>query len=182
MSMPCLAVSRRLLLSACAVGALVAGCALQPPAPADGRAATPPKADPAPRAAPPAPRPAAPEIPPPAPPPPPDPAHNVFFPTGSHKVSAEGKRMLQAVAEKLKGKVRADVTLVGHTDDAGSAEFNVALAQRRVEAVAAELESLGVSPRQIRRISYGDEAGGPTCATAACRQQKRRVEMRVSEN
>ncbi len=174
-------ISRRLVTCTAAV-LLIAGCALQPPAPTAGREAKPQPADAATRAAPAPQRPPAPEIPPPAPPPPPDPAHNVFFPSGSHKVSADGKRMLQVVAEKLKGKVRADVTLVGHTDDAGSAEFNVALAQRRVEAVATELESLGVSPRQIRRISYGDEAGGPTCATAACRQQKRRVELRVSEN
>lgn len=115
-------------------------------------------------------------------PPPPDPASNIFFSSGSDRIGPAGRRLLQEMAEKLKGKVRADITLVGHTDDAGSTEFNIALAQKRVEAVANELESMGVSPRQIRRISYGNEASGPTtCGTAICRDRERRVELRLSD-
>lgn len=114
-------------------------------------------------------------------PPPPDPGSNIFFAPGSDQVSPAGQRQLQIVAEKLKGRPREDITLIGHTDDAGSSEFNIALAQKRVEAVATELQSLGVSPRQIRRISYGNEASGPhTCASARCRQNERRVELRLS--
>ncbi len=114
-------------------------------------------------------------------PPPPDPGSNIFFAPGLDQVSPAGQRQLQLMAEKLKGKPREDITLIGHTDDAGSSEFNIALAQKRVEAVAAELQSLGVSPRQIRRISYGNEASGPhTCASARCRQNERRVELRLS--
>lgn len=116
-------------------------------------------------------------------PPPPDPDSNVFFDAGSDRINPMGQRLLQKVAEKLKGKPREDVTLVGHTDDAGSSEFNIALAQKRVEAVAAELQALGVSPRQIRHVSYGNEASGPhTCTTARCRQNERRVELRLSGN
>lgn len=116
-------------------------------------------------------------------PPPPDPESNIFFDSGADRIGPVGQRLLQKVAEKLKGKPREDVTLVGHTDDAGSSEFNIALAQKRVEAVAAELQALGVSPRQIRHISYGNEASGPhTCATARCRQNERRVELRLSGN
>ena len=114
-------------------------------------------------------------------PPPPDPASNIFFASSSDQINPAGKRLLKGVAEKLKGKPRADVTLVGHTDDAGSTEFNIALAQRRVDAVASELESLGVSSRQIRCVSYGDEAPGSiSCAQEICRQQKRRVELKLS--
>lgn len=116
-------------------------------------------------------------------PPPPDPESNIFFDSGSDRISAAGQRLLQKVAEKLKGKPREDITLIGHTDEAGSSEFNIALAQKRVEAVAEVLQSLGVSPRQIRHISYGNEASGPhICATARCRQNERRVELRLSGN
>lgn len=174
---------RRISLAACGLSLLLAGCAMQAPAPATEKGASPPVAyPPASRGSRTTPPPKPIPLPPPEPPPPPDPAHNVFFMSGSDQISAAGRRLLAEVAEKLKGKIRADVTLVGHTDDAGSTEFNVALAQRRVEAVADALEALGVSARQIRRVSYGDEGGGPTCATAACRQLKRRVELRVSEN
>lgn len=115
-------------------------------------------------------------------PPPPDPASNIFFASGSDRIGPAGRRLLQEMADKLKGKVRVDITLVGHTDDAGSTEFNISLAQKRVEAVANELESMGVSPRQIRRISYGNEASGPTtCGTTICRDRERRVELRLSD-
>ncbi len=110
-------------------------------------------------------------------------AQSVFFPIGSNDITNPGHRLLQDVAERIKGKPRMHVTLIGHTDDAGSAEFNIALAQRRVDTVSSELISLGVSGRQIRRISYGDEAGGGlSCATETCRQQKRRVELRLSDD
>jgi outer membrane protein OmpA-like peptidoglycan-associated protein len=114
-------------------------------------------------------------------PPPPDPASNIFFASGSDTITPAGRRQLSLIAEKMKSKPRADVTLIGHTDDAGSSEFNLALAQRRVEAVAAELQSFGISSRQIRRVSYGNEASGAyTCASASCRQNERRVELRWS--
>jgi peptidoglycan-associated lipoprotein len=107
----------------------------------------------------------------------------VFFPIGSNDITNAGRRLLQDIADRMKGRPRMHVTLIGHTDDAGSAEFNIALAQRRVDTVSSELISLGVSVRQIRRISYGDEAGGGlSCSTEACRQQKRRVELRVSDD
>ena len=110
-------------------------------------------------------------------------AQSVFFPIGSNDITNAGRRLLQDIAERMKGRPRMYVTLIGHTDDAGSAEFNIALAQRRVDTVSNELVSLGVSVRQIRRISYGDEAGGGlSCGTEACRQQKRRVELRVSND
>ena len=122
------------------------------------------------------------DAPPPAmEPPPPDPANNIFFASGSDTITPAGRRQLSLIAEKMKSKPRADVTLIGHTDDAGSSEFNLALAQRRVEAVATELQSFGISSRQIRRVSYGNEASGAyTCASASCRQNERRVELRLS--
>lgn len=111
----------------------------------------------------------------------PDPETNVFFASGSDNISAAARAHLAAVVERLKARPRADITLVGHTDDTGSSELNIALAQKRVAAVAAELQSLGIPWRQIRRISYGNEASGPhSCQTPQCRQQERRVELRIS--
>lgn len=102
---------------------------------------------------------------------------SIHFATGSFRIDEDARRLLRDIAGKLKGDIRADVTLVGHTDDLGSTEFDIALAQRRVEAVAAELVALGVSSRQIRRVSYGNEAAAKPCASAACRQAQRRVDV-----
>jgi outer membrane protein OmpA-like peptidoglycan-associated protein len=168
-------------LTACAGNAPVAGVsasATMRPAPArEAAAPLPPGASlPSPPIQAPAPA-----LPPVTEPPAPDPETNVFFATGSHAISSETRAQLTAVVEKLKARPRADITLVGHTDDTGSSELNIALAQKRVAAVASELQSMGIPSRQIRRISYGNEASGPhNCQTARCRQQERRVELRVS--
>lgn len=106
---------------------------------------------------------------------------NIFFATGSVRIDEQGRRLLREVVATLKADPRTNITLVGHTDDLGSTEFNIALAQRRVEAVADELAAMGASPRQLRRISYGNEAAPRVCTTPACRQDQRRVEIRYSE-
>ena len=120
-------------------------------------------------------------LPPVTEPPVPDPETNVFFASGSDTISSAARVHLAAVVDRLKARPRADITLVGHTDDTGSSELNIALAQKRVAAVAAELQALGIPSRQIRRVSYGNEASGAhSCQTPQCRQQERRVELRIS--
>lgn len=110
----------------------------------------------------------------------PDTSNALFFGAGSAAISPEGKRMLQALAERLKENRRATITLIGHSDDTGSTEFDVAMAQRRVDAAATELQKAGLASRQIRRVSYGNESGASApCSSEPCRQRERRVDLVV---
>lgn len=177
------ALTRRTRIAAL-FGTLLAACATPPPpatsaagtatAPTTGasRAAT-PAAPPAPAAATPiaAPPPAAEVV-----------GENaVFFASGSTRVDAAGEARLRNHAARLKENAKLDVTLVGHTDNLGSSAYNLAIAEQRAAAVARMLQAMGVARRQIRHYGVGDEKGGPTCRTAACRQQKRRVDLSYSE-
>ncbi|HUW37077.1 MAG TPA: OmpA family protein [Rhodocyclaceae bacterium] len=112
--------------------------------------------------------------------PPLDYAHNVYFPLGSHALGSEAMAALKRHARRLNGNARLVVTLIGHTDDLGSREYNDALCLKRAKAVEQALLELGVSPRQIRIASrYGyEKSPAKPCRTEACRRALRRVELR----
>ena len=70
------------------------------------------------------------------------------------------------------------VVLVGHTDNQGSPTYNLAVADKRTEAVSERLRSFGVPRNQIRRLPVGSEESSKVkCDSDACRQRMRRVEL-----
>ena len=69
------------------------------------------------------------------------------------------------------------VMLEGHTDDRGGREYNLALGQKRAEAVRRSLGLLGVSDGQMEAISYGKEKPAVQGSSEDARAQNRRVEL-----
>lgn len=82
---------------------------------------------------------------------------------------------LERIARCLKADQGMLIAIRGHADERGTQEYNLALGDRRANAVARYLENLGVSPQQLQTVSYGKER--PLCAehTEACWQQNRRA-------
>lgn len=72
-------------------------------------------------------------------------------------LSAEDKMALNAAVEKLKANKGLKIQVVGHTDERGSTEYNLALGERRAQAVREYLNSMGVSGEQITTMSMGEE-------------------------
>ncbi len=101
----------------------------------------------------------------------------VSFDFGSANVTPSFGRTLDKVADVLQRYNRSGVTIVGHTDDVGSAEFNQRLSQQRADAVAYYLESRGVSRQRIRTEGRGESEPRASNASEAGRQLNRRVEM-----
>ena len=81
----------------------------------------------------------------------------VFFPLDSAELDASGQAIASANAQVLKKFTTWGVTIEGHCDERGTAEYNLALGERRAVAVKTYLSSLGVSPDRIRVVSYGKE-------------------------
>lgn len=81
----------------------------------------------------------------------------IYFDYDSSTVLAEAESIIQAHAEYLQANPRAIATLEGHADERGSREYNLALGERRALSVRQQLLVLGVSPEQVRAISYGEE-------------------------
>ncbi len=81
----------------------------------------------------------------------------VFFGLDSADLDDAGRSVATANAEVLKKYPTWVITIEGHCDERGTAEYNLALGERRSTAVKTYLTSLGISPDRIRTVSYGKE-------------------------
>jgi peptidoglycan-associated lipoprotein len=81
----------------------------------------------------------------------------VFFALDSDTVDAEGQRVLATNATVLQQYPTWTITIEGHSDERGTAEYNLALGERRALAVKSYLLSLGIAADRIRTVSYGKE-------------------------
>jgi peptidoglycan-associated lipoprotein len=81
----------------------------------------------------------------------------VFFEYDSDELSSEAQRTLDENASVLKRNATWTVTIEGHCDERGTAEYNLALGERRAVAARAYLVSLGIPADRLRTVSYGKE-------------------------
>lgn len=110
-----------------------------------------------------------------------DPASNIYFQLRSTATDDTEKQKLREHAERLKQNPKLRVTLIGHMDDLGSRNYNLAITEERLMAVNNQLRALGVPARQIRRQRAAVENSSPDCKTEACRAPMRRVELKYVE-
>jgi peptidoglycan-associated lipoprotein len=99
---------------------------------------------------------------------------DAFFDYDSANIRPDAREALQKTAEFLKNYPQARVTIEGHCDERGSTEYNLALGQRRANAVKEYLVSLGISADRLSTTSWGKEKPFCTESTEACWQQNRR--------
>jgi outer membrane protein OmpA-like peptidoglycan-associated protein len=92
------------------------------------------------------------------------------------------RRDLGQLAASLQQNTHVDALVVGHTDSQGAADYNQRLSERRAESVAVYLSNQGVSPQRMRVSGLGETAPVASNATAAGRQQNRRVEIALFAN
>lgn len=167
------------------LGLGAAACAKKAPAPAP----------------PPPPPPAAPAAPPPPPPPPPPPAApaprpltedelfaqksldqlnserplgDVYFDLDQSAIRDDARAALATNATWLKRWTNTRISIEGHCDERGTAEYNLGLGERRASAVKAYLVELGVPADRVVIVSKGKEAPFCTESNEACWQQNRR--------
>jgi peptidoglycan-associated lipoprotein len=137
-----------------AAAAVPAPAPVAPPAPAPA----PPKIVETP-VVPPPPAPAPAPVAPPAPPPPPAPVplKDVFFDFDKAMVREDQKAALTENISWLKANPGAKILLEGHCDERGTAEYNLALGERRAKAVKDYLVGGGIPADRVSTISYGEE-------------------------
>ena len=85
------------------------------------------------------------------------PLQPVFFELDSSDLSPAAQRALDQDAGLLKKYGTWTITIEGHCDERGTAEYNLALGERRAIAARAYLVSLGISADRLRTVSYGKE-------------------------
>ena len=81
----------------------------------------------------------------------------VFFAYDQSTISGEGQQILQRQAQWLQRYPQVSITIEGHCDERGTREYNLALGERRAQAVKNVLVALGIPATRIQTISYGKD-------------------------
>ena len=102
---------------------------------------------------------------------------SIYFDYDSDAIKPEYKPLIEAHAKYLTENKSAKVFLQGHADERGSREYNLALGQRRADAVRKTMGVLGVDEKQMESISFGEEKPRATCHDESCWSQNRRVDI-----
>lgn len=107
---------------------------------------------------------------------------DILFDTDSSRLTGTLQADLAALARSMLNYPDTTVNVIGHTDNVGSAEYNLDLSQRRATAVSNVLISNGVPPFRIRSGGRGEASPIATNLTPEGRQQNRRVEIIITPN
>ena len=101
----------------------------------------------------------------------------IYFGFDDATLSPDARRQLEQDFECLQRSTFRRALLSGHTDERGTTEYNVALGERRAEAVKKYLVGLGADGRKLKAISYGKERAADPGHEEAAWSRNRRVEL-----
>jgi outer membrane protein OmpA-like peptidoglycan-associated protein len=105
---------------------------------------------------------------------------DIVFTTESAAVRADLQDDIRALGRNLQQYPASTVQVLGHTDNTGSAEYNLDLSQRRARAVAGILYEQGVNPGRVTALGRGEDQPVATNQTPEGRQANRRVEIVIT--
>lgn len=105
-----------------------------------------------------------------------------YFAFNDNTVRQEDYASIRAQGQYLKTHPEARVILEGNTDERGSREYNLALGERRADAVSDILQMAGVATRQILVVSYGQERPVIPGHDESAFSKNRRVELKYCTN
>jgi peptidoglycan-associated lipoprotein len=104
-------------------------------------------------------------------------ARLIYFDYDSYAIKPEFQSLLEAHARFLKANGTRKVAIEGHTDERGGREYNLALGQRRAEAVRRAFGLLGVADGQMEAVSFGKEKPAVPGSDEASWAKNRRAEI-----
>jgi outer membrane protein OmpA-like peptidoglycan-associated protein len=107
---------------------------------------------------------------------------NITFKTDSSDINSSFYPVLNSVAKVLNKYSNSTVLVSGHTDNTGSAEYNLNLSKMRAASVTAYLEGQGVKSSRFEVMGLGYSNPIVSNDTAAGREQNRRVEIKIIPN
>jgi peptidoglycan-associated lipoprotein len=103
-----------------------------------------------------------------------------FFGLDSAELDDAGRAIVSGNADIMKRYPTWVVTVEGHCDERGTAEYNLALGERRAVAVKTYLVALGISPDRVRTVSYGKEFPFDTGHTDSAWSKNRRAHFVIT--
>ena len=104
-------------------------------------------------------------------------ARVIYFDYDSFTVRSEFQSAVDAHSRFLTSNKVRKIAIEGHTDERGGREYNLALGQKRAEAVRRSMTLLGVAESQIEAVSLGEEKPAQTGSTEEAYARNRRAEL-----
>lgn len=101
----------------------------------------------------------------------------VYFDYDSYVIKSDYQSLVEAHARYMKSGSMSKVVIEGHTDERGGREYNLALGQKRAEAVRRSLGLLGVPDGQMEAVSFGKEKLAAQGSSEDIHAQNRRAEL-----
>jgi len=101
----------------------------------------------------------------------------VYFDFDSYVVKDEFRNVVETNAKALVADKTRRLSIEGHTDERGGREYNLALGQKRAEAVAKSLALLGAGGAQVEAVSFGEERPAAQGSDEAAWAKNRRAEL-----
>ena len=102
---------------------------------------------------------------------------SVYFEYDKYDIALDYVSVIEAHSKYLKANPTAKVLIQGNTDERGSREYNLALGQKRAEAVASNLKLLGVKADAVEAVSLGEEKPKATGKDEASFAENRRADL-----
>jgi len=104
--------------------------------------------------------------------------NTVYFDFDSFAIRDEFKPVIEGHARVMSRDNGKRMVIEGHTDERGGREYNLALGQKRAEAVVRSLVLLGVGERQLEAVSYGEERPAAQGSDESAWSRNRRAEIK----
>lgn len=101
----------------------------------------------------------------------------VYFDFDKYNIRSDAEGTLKGNGDWLQKSKKSAVVIEGHCDERGTAEYNIALGDRRAKSAKNYLTNLGIGADRMSTISYGEEKPVATCNSESCWGQNRRAEF-----
>ncbi|MCX6216085.1 OmpA family protein [Spirosoma sp.] len=105
--------------------------------------------------------------------------NNLFFESGRYDLAEKSRTELDRLSVFMQSNPTVSVEISGHTDDKGDAAANLALSQKRAQAVVTYLTKAGIQPSRIKAVGYGKTRPLVPNTTDENRRLNRRIDWRV---
>jgi peptidoglycan-associated lipoprotein len=102
----------------------------------------------------------------------------IYFDFDSYGIKDDFKPLIDNVAKVLAANRSRHLVVEGHTDERGGREYNLALGQKRAEAVVRSLTLLGAADKQLEAVSFGEERPAVQGSDEAAWAKNRRAELK----
>jgi len=103
----------------------------------------------------------------------------VYFDFDSSVIRPEFQGIIEASAKRIQSDNAQKLAIEGHTDERGGREYNLALGQKRADAVRRALTLLGVPESRMESVSFGKEKPAVVGSTEAAMEKNRRAEISI---